>query len=592
MTNGNEFEIIISGDSKRLSSSLEDAEKRLKTFQQKGVQGSTTALMNLNRVVQDAPYGFIGIANNLDPLLESFGRLKMQTGSAGAALKAMAGSLAGPAGLGFALAGVSTAVTMLIQKYGSLGNAMHAIFNSTSEATNRILEFNKALSDANKKAGEEIARLNMLASVAKDVTRSMEERRTAAAALQAELKTYNVAMTQEAALNGLVAKETLKARDAIIAKARAVALSEKMSSVESGLIDIAQARNVALENLTNAQNDLNKAQERQNNVRGAIADVSAGMIGYERAVTKAKEALIGLGNQEYELLGKKRFLNSLLDTEDLKVPDPDGKTDVSGLSNKVGKSLLELFYDINEDAGKGWQKLIDTSEKWRNTYYDEWAKQITASDRRQQILDAFNRTNEAIQKGIVGIKPGGFLDQFGGQQIAGLEKRLKLEQMIHAMGGKATDTSFLSEETAKAQMLTWQFGDLIEKVQSIQPALELLSPAFNTLFDSMASGSMNAGEALRNMFAGILKQIAITAAKAAALAAVLSLITGGAAKGGMSFVSAFRGLAGGGGLGTPNFGAVSNGIKFEDVNFSGYLRGEDVFFSNQRAGNRISRLGG
>ena len=44
---------------------------------------ATLALTNLGRVAQDAPFGFLGIANNLNPLLESFQRLKATTGSTG-----------------------------------------------------------------------------------------------------------------------------------------------------------------------------------------------------------------------------------------------------------------------------------------------------------------------------------------------------------------------------------------------------------------------------------------------------------------------------------------------------------------------------
>ena len=69
---------------------------------------ATNALSNLSRVAQDAPYGFIGIANNLNPLLESFQRLKDQSGSSSTALKAMVAVLTGPAGIGLALGVVSS----------------------------------------------------------------------------------------------------------------------------------------------------------------------------------------------------------------------------------------------------------------------------------------------------------------------------------------------------------------------------------------------------------------------------------------------------------------------------------------------------
>lgn len=76
-----------------------------------GSQSATFALTNLGRVVQDAPFGFLGIANNLNPLLESFQRLKAESGSTGKALSALGTSLAGAGGLGFAL---SIASSLLI----------------------------------------------------------------------------------------------------------------------------------------------------------------------------------------------------------------------------------------------------------------------------------------------------------------------------------------------------------------------------------------------------------------------------------------------------------------------------------------------
>jgi hypothetical protein len=69
------------------------------------------SLTNLNRIVQDAPYGFIGIANNINPLVESFGRLKAESGSTGGALKALIGGLSGAGGLGLAFAAVTSAIT-------------------------------------------------------------------------------------------------------------------------------------------------------------------------------------------------------------------------------------------------------------------------------------------------------------------------------------------------------------------------------------------------------------------------------------------------------------------------------------------------
>lgn len=101
---------------------------------------ATNALSNLSRVAQDAPYGFIGIANNLNPLLESFQRLTAKTGSTTDALKAMAAGLVGPAGIGLALGAISSlAVTF----------------------SDEIAEFFKGPEASLKKFRKELAELNI-----------------------------------------------------------------------------------------------------------------------------------------------------------------------------------------------------------------------------------------------------------------------------------------------------------------------------------------------------------------------------------------------------------------------------------------------
>jgi hypothetical protein len=69
---------------------------------------ASQSLINFSRIAQDAPYGIIGIANNLNPMLESFQRLAKTEGGTKKALQAMAAGLIGPAGIGVALGVVSS----------------------------------------------------------------------------------------------------------------------------------------------------------------------------------------------------------------------------------------------------------------------------------------------------------------------------------------------------------------------------------------------------------------------------------------------------------------------------------------------------
>lgn len=89
-----------------------------------GASQATNALGNLSRIAQDAPFGFIGITNNINPMLESFQRLQAETGSTGSALKAMVQGLAGPAGLGLAVGVASSLLVTFGDKLFSTGKAV------------------------------------------------------------------------------------------------------------------------------------------------------------------------------------------------------------------------------------------------------------------------------------------------------------------------------------------------------------------------------------------------------------------------------------------------------------------------------------
>ena len=56
-------------------------------------QGYNSVGTDFARIIQDAPFGIIGVGNNITQLAGSFQVLKNQTGSTGAALKSALGSI-------------------------------------------------------------------------------------------------------------------------------------------------------------------------------------------------------------------------------------------------------------------------------------------------------------------------------------------------------------------------------------------------------------------------------------------------------------------------------------------------------------------
>lgn len=87
-----------------------------------GITGTTQAVTNLNRVVQDAPFGIIGISNNIEPLVSSFQSLRVQTGSATGALKQLAVSaFTGPGALITVVSLATSALVVFGDELFSLG---------------------------------------------------------------------------------------------------------------------------------------------------------------------------------------------------------------------------------------------------------------------------------------------------------------------------------------------------------------------------------------------------------------------------------------------------------------------------------------
>jgi hypothetical protein len=144
----------------RFGKSIDDVNKKLPQLNRNSGT-ATQSLVNLSRIAQDAPYGFIGIANNLNPMLESFQRLQVEAGGSSAALKVMLSSLAGPAGIGLALGVVSSLLVTFGKDIFGAGKETEDAGHKFDFFTDRINDVKSALEDVNS----EIAFLGKLGSI-------------------------------------------------------------------------------------------------------------------------------------------------------------------------------------------------------------------------------------------------------------------------------------------------------------------------------------------------------------------------------------------------------------------------------------------
>ena len=144
---------------------------------------ASMAITNLNRVVQDAPFGFIGIQNNIGPLIDSFGMLKTSTGSTGGAIRALAGSLMGPAGIGLAIAGISSAITFAIQGFSSWTKGLGA----AKEASDKLAA----------SVSIDLVKLTSIVGLAQNTAASTQDRAKALQLLNQEYAKYLPNLNQE-----------------------------------------------------------------------------------------------------------------------------------------------------------------------------------------------------------------------------------------------------------------------------------------------------------------------------------------------------------------------------------------------------------
>lgn len=231
--------------------------------------GSST-LTQFSRIAQDAPFGIIGIGNNLTATAESFGYLSQSAGGAGNALKAVGASLLGPGGVLLAISLVTTGLTVMAQQGLTVGDVFDKLRGNFDSFAKSMQQAN---AEAAKNASEQITSLNALSSVSKNVSISMDDRLLAVKELQKTYPAYFGNLSQEQILNGDLKDIIDDVTDALLAKAKAAAYSSRISKLAEEEINIT-------EKIIKANKDLKKSEIEAANQRNNTAMAySAGGIG-------------------------------------------------------------------------------------------------------------------------------------------------------------------------------------------------------------------------------------------------------------------------------------------------------------------------
>jgi len=206
-----------------LKSSVSSSASAFNNHSKATANGSNT-LMQFSRIAQDAPFGIIGIGNNLTATAESFSHLSKSAGGAGGALKAVASSLMGTGGILLAVSLVTTAFTVMSQQGITIGDVFNKLSGNFDAFGNTLKTVSQ---EATKSAIEETGALKGLIAIAQDERQSKKLRFEAVEQLQKQYPNYFGNLSKEEIMYGNLTGVVNEVTKALINKAIAEKMSEK-----------------------------------------------------------------------------------------------------------------------------------------------------------------------------------------------------------------------------------------------------------------------------------------------------------------------------------------------------------------------------
>ena len=344
--------------------------------------GYNSVGIDFARIVQDAPFGIIGVGNNIQQLAGSFQALKNQTGSTSAALKQSLASIFSSGNalvLGISL--LTSALTVLqMQGFFKSEKAAKDLNEELENYRDKLDSISQASIKGQANASKEIQNFKLLQIQAENTNVPLQQRIAAVNELQKNYPTYLGNLTQEQILNGNVGDSYKLLAASIIAKAKAQAFS---NAISENALKIATFENQIIEK----QVELEKARAAVLTASTASAATGIGQpLFSDRAIAEAKvrdilkeqeniRNQIAKLNKEDEDLTKRiigsssqgaSFTNDKLTKtkEVVKEKEKEAK-----FEDEIAKNI-EFGNKLQDDAKKKLQSLIPELENVKNKFAD------------------------------------------------------------------------------------------------------------------------------------------------------------------------------------------------------------------------------
>jgi hypothetical protein len=612
-----------------LNTKLAQTKAVLNELKSTGIEPLTKATRNYNavgvdfaRIIQDAPFGIIGVGNNIQQLAFSFQELRNTSTSTGAALKQAFAQIISP---GNALFLVISLVTSALTAYQmgvfdskeetkDLEKETETFDQTLRKVVDSLGAVRQARLEGSKGASDEIVQLDLLNRALTDTNQPQNIRIAAYKKLKEEYPTILSNITQEKALANGLGDAYLKVVNAITQRASAVAIEEKLVELAKERFDILEKE----ANETTLQNTLLKQRE---SLMSQIAE--RGITINKNGLTLAEIfgdqtvdfALVDLGegivnlNKQFNLLG-----NVVAPKTQSELVKNDAATEK--LKNQFFDLNLELsdFFQLSDKSSESSQKLKRSFEEIQKIDFSlpEVSFDANLPERNAFELPEANLKN--IQSQI--------------QALDALNLALKgtgigVEQFYAAIANGAAEgfsslDSFVSRLSETQAFINQTFA-ILE-----QGAENTLGDVAFSIGDALASGGnviKAAGGALLGGIAGILNQLgqlaiatglAVEGIKTAlktlnpavAIGAGIALVAlAGFVSNKAKSLGGSKGGGGGGGGGVSSVGSsgVGGGTSFagggqgalfqqnRDLNGELVVRGQDLVYVFGQANDRINK---
>jgi len=543
----NVLEIIIKADVDKAQSNIANFSKQLpkigeaanvanKGLQQvtKNSQSASFAVLNLGRIAQDSAFGFIGIANNIEPFIQSVTALRASATQGASATKQFFGALAGPAGIGLLIGAV--------QLFDAYQNGYGIFANKAKVAEKAQKDFNEELNKVKAPAIAAGVQLQAFVDIAANSALPLAQRNKALEEGNKIIGDYGEKLTLANVASKKITDQTKLFTEALIAQAVAGKFAEKvadltlkqaeatiqLSKAEKDLKVTSDAAIKALTNLSTRDRELG---------RGTIF-----LIQRDNATKALKAAQDNLNTTETDLTSTTELANKAIEkSTSLFGQLGTGTKDAAKAAKDAANALKEQNKTLDEaakaaaDFQREFNGIIAPIQKLTQSlsdYKPSVTAQLISANKELSLLLLTNLTAEqkilAIQQQKLVIAERAKI----AANIAGMPTTAGANLLVQkAPVTLATDTA--SEEKRLANLTAIQ-----QKTDEIKTAFSLLGPIIDASFNAL-SGGENAVEGLKQA----IKSLIIQLAKAAILAGIIAIATGGG-EGAISFMSAFKSILG------------------------------------------------